>query len=393
MSARPPQTGAPHAAPSVAIAGGGTGGHLYPACAVVEELCAERPGVRLVFLLTGRPIDRRVAATLPGDRVEQPVRPLSGRVADWPRFALDLHRSVRAATALLRSRAVRAVLGTGGYASAPAVLAARRLGIPAAILNPDATPGRANRLLARRVERVFVQWPQTCAHLPPGRAVVSGCPVRRCVRELPDRAAAARQLGLDPQRPVLLVTGASQGAADLNRAVVRAWPEFAARHPDWQLLFLAGQSDEPHVRAALHAPGVRVIGYLDAIELALAAADAVVSRAGASTLAELTATGRPAVLVPYPHDRRRHQYANAQVLAEAGAAELVPQAPDVETTAARLLAALENVADADVRRARELAARRLARPDAARQVAQWLGDAAGRPATGAARQPTWPPSP
>lgn len=254
-------------------------------------------------------------------------------------------------------------------------MAARSLGARSAILNPDAVPGRANRFLARRTDLVVLQWAQSRRHFSSATSCAAlGCPIRAEFAAASDVNAARRRFGLAPERPVLLVTGASQGAQTVNAAMLRVWPIFAARHADWQLLHLTGAAHESDARAAYAAAGcaAHVVGFTHEMWLALAASDLVVSRAGASTLAELTALGKPAVLLPYPYHRDRHQHANAQVLVDEGAALLIEDRLRAEANEAPLLVALERFASADERARAAAAAHRLARPDAADRTATWL---------------------
>ncbi len=356
------------------LAGGGTGGHLMPGLAVAEALARHDPASQVVFLCSRRALDASILSQA-GHRFHPlGVEPWPSSVLRWPRFAACWFRSRREARELLRDLKPRAVLGLGGFAAGPTIVEATRAGIRCGLLNPDARPGRANRYLARRVGRVFVQWPVALDSLPdPGRGVVCGCPVRRAFREA-DPEMARRRLGLDPDRPLLVVTGASQGARTINDALIETWPWFVRQHPDWQLLHLTGPADADRLRQAYGRARVeaRVLGFAHAMHEVLASADVVISRAGASTLAELTVLGRPGILMPYPWHRDRHQHANAQQLVEAGAAVCVEDRRDAEANARALLAALERLCDESVRRAMAQRARRLARPDAAEQVARWL---------------------
>lgn len=358
----------------VVMAGGGTGGHLFPGLAVVEALTRHEPGARITFFTTTRALDRQLLHATGHEQIEQPVRPFTLHPLRWPAFLWAWRRSVAAATDYLRQHRPAAVLGLGGYAAGPAVVAARRLGIRTAILNPDAIPGRANRHLARYADLVVLQWEVSRGHFPPGTACEAlGCPIRADFAQA-DGEAGRRRFGLTPGRPVLLVTGASQGASTVNQALVRVWPDFHADHPEWQLLHLSGPAEEASVRAAYAAAGVPagVLAFTADMALALAAADLVVSRAGASTLAELTVLGKPSILLPYPYHRDRHQHANARVLAERGAAVLLEDRLSPELNGPPLRAALESLAAASAREALARAARELARPTAAAAVADWL---------------------
>lgn len=362
------------AEPHVVMAGGGTGGHLFPGLAVAEAIRRREPAARLTFFTTTRALDRQLLGPHDYEQIEQPVRPFTLHPLRWPAFLWSWRRSVDAARAFLQQRRPVAVLGLGGYAAGPAVVAARRLGIRTAILNPDAIPGRANRHLVRYADLVVLQWDVSRSRFPPGVACQTlGCPIRTDFANT-DPLEGRRRFELDPHRPLLLVTGASQGASTVNRALLHVWPGFHAAHPEWQLLHLSGPSEEQTMRAAYADAGApaRVLAFTSDMPLALAAADLVVSRAGASTLAELTALGRPSILLPYPYHRDRHQHANARVLADRGAAVLLEDRLLPELNAPSLRAALDTLADKTARLAMARAAHELARPGAAEAVAGWL---------------------
>ena len=357
------------------FAGGGTGGHLFPGLAVAEALRRHAPDAHVTFFTTPRPLDRQLLGPAGYEQIEQPVLPFTLHPLRLPGFWWSWQTSIRAARAYLRTHRPRAVLGLGGYAAGPPVVAARSLGIRTALLNPDAIPGRANRHLARHADLVVLQWDVAQAYFPSGtNCQVLGCPIRSEFAAA-DGAEGRRHFDLDPLRPVLLVTGASQGAHTVNQTMLHVWPAFHAAHPQWQLLHLTGPADEAEVRAtyATAASPARVVSFTHEMPLALAAADLVVSRAGASTLAELTALGKPAILFPYPYHRDRHQHANAQVLADRGAAILLEDRLQPELNAPALRDALDNVADPAVRHRMAQAAASLARGNAADDVATWLG--------------------
>lgn len=356
------------------FAGGGTGGHLYPGLAVADAVRRRRPDAEITFLTTSRELDAQLLSGTPFERVPQNVRPFTLHPLRVISFLRAWRSSVAAARELIRRRRPRAVLGLGGYAAGPAVVAARREGIPAAILNPDAIPGRANRRLSREASLVVLQWEVSRRHFPTGtHCEVLGCPIRRGFAQA-DRAASRAAFGLDAARPTLLVTGASQGARTVNEAMMRVWPEFAAAHPEWQLLHLSGSADETAVRAAYAARGAAAVvrAFTEEMPTAIAAADIVISRAGASTLAELTAVGRASILLPYPYHRDRHQHANAAVLVDAGAARLVEDARDAAINAPAILSELESLRSAAVREPMARAAVALGRAGAAEATADWL---------------------
>lgn len=360
------------------FAGGGTGGHLFPGIAVASELRRRRPDAVITFLTTTRDLDATLLSQADFAQITQPVRPFTVHPLRMPGFWINWRRAVRAATDLMKDSRPDAVLGLGGYAAGPAVVAARSLGVRTAILNPDAVPGIANRYLARYADVVVLQWDVSREHFSSRvECRTLGCPIREMFLNA-DRAAGRRAFGLDPDRPVLLVTGASQGARTVNRVMQRVWPEFVAEHGEWQLLHLSGPLDEEETKEAYrNIGGVVVRAFVHEMWLALAAADAVVSRAGASTLAELTALGLPSVLLPYPYHRDKHQHANANVLVDAGAAMLVDDLIDTERNRGPVLAALRRLADQETRESMAAAARTLARPTAAADVAKWMADEPG----------------
>jgi UDP-N-acetylglucosamine--N-acetylmuramyl-(pentapeptide) pyrophosphoryl-undecaprenol N-acetylglucosamine transferase len=351
---------------------------LFPGLAVAEELRRLEPEAAISFLTTTRTLDGELLEQTGFEQITQPVQPLTLHPARLPGFWWSWRKSVRAARALFKQQAPRAVLGLGGYAAGPAVVAAHALGIRTAILNPDALPGRANRYLARCADLVIMQWEEARQHFARGtNCRTLGCPIRAAFASA-SRAKGRQHFGLNADRPTLLVTGASQGARTVNRVMQRVWPEFAAEHPNWQILHLSGPSDEQDTRAAYAAAGAEanVIAFTHDMALALAAADAVVSRAGASTLAELTALSLPSILLPYPYHRDRHQHANARVLVEAQAAMLIEDRLDPEANRGPVLEGLRRLADPTVRHKMSEAAGRLARRDAATSVAQYMAEQA-----------------
>lgn len=356
------------------FAGGGTGGHLYPGLAVAASLRELKPDCRVTFLSTARPIDRQIVEPYGYEIVPQPVQPWNPRPWKWPAFWKAYRASIRQAAELFAERSPSAVLSLGGYAGAPPIMAARKLRAPTAVFNPDAVPGRANRRLIGKVDTVFVQWDTTLDVLGrPGHARVSGCPVRPEFLSL-SREGGCAACGVDPKRPVIAITGASQGASSINRAAM-ALTDFWAEMSDWQIIHLTGKADYDEVRRAYAGklPHAKVIDFTPKIAWVLAAADLVISRAGASTLAELCALGRASVLMPYPYDRKKHQHANAQVLASTGAAVIVEDRIDPVANAKALRPALKEMMISPERRRRIAhACRALSRENAADLIANAL---------------------
>ncbi len=363
--------------PILALAGGGTGGHLYPALAVAEALGKLVPGLRLILFGTHKDLDGRAIGAYGGRLVRQSVRPLPRWPWQVPGFLLTWRASTKRCREVLRRDRPLAVLGTGGYASGPAICEAARAQIPTALLNPDAVPGRANHYLGRRVDAVFAQWQGTVAHFNGhARVCVTGCPVRPEFKTA-DRTQGIRHFGLDPDRKLLLVTGASQGARSVNLAMLAAMPELArwGVWERWQLLHLTGTNDEAAMTAEYRRWNlpVRVVGFTKHMAIALAAADLVLSRAGASTLAEITALARPSVLMPYPHHRDQHQAANARELAKLGAARIVPDRIDPRQNGPVVAQVLHRLmTDGAELEQLSAAARRVGTTDAAATVARRL---------------------
>lgn len=369
--------------PWFVFAGGGTGGHLCPALAIVHELRQRDGRVDVSFLCTDRPIDKKILGEAGVDAVPQSVRPFSTKPWRWPGFLVAWQRAIGKCKSLFRRRRPAVVVGAGGYGSDPPVRAALGLGVPTAILNPDVLPGRANRRLGRQVCRIFAQWEPSAEYFPGAAGFRAwGCPVRSGFlggREGLRQSGLAR-FELQPHFHTLLTTGASQGARTINEAMVTLAPEIA-RLDNWQILHLSGSADVDRLRAAYRAAGVRatVLAFTEHMPEAMAVAALAVSRAGASTLAELTAVGLPSILMPYPFHRDEHQLRNAKVLADAGAGVIVPDRIEAQGNVTALRSALLPLLQDTPRLAAMAdAARRLGRPDAARQIAAELLDISSR---------------
>ena len=365
-------------APVVAFAGGGSGGHLYPALSVARAMQDAYPGLRIVFLTSQRAIDARVLEGEDVRWVAQPIRPLRAQPWTWPGIGSSWRQSTLLCRSVFEELRPAVVFASGGFASVPAVGVARKMGIPIALFNPDAIPGRASRYLANKADRIFVQWATTAEHFRCSTPVrVTGCPVRADFFTA-SRELGLRSFGLDASKRTLLVTGASQGARAVNDMILAAHGELGAIS-GWQILHLTGERDYERVAAAHNANGLtgRVLAYTDQMPAALAVADLVVARAGASSLAELTAAGRASILVPYPHHRDRHQTANAEQLAHANAARIVEETGTAsdDSTFVRVLFGLMD--DQAQREQMGRAAARLGKPDAARVLSRALLDLAG----------------
>ncbi|EEF60427.1 undecaprenyldiphospho-muramoylpentapeptide beta-N-acetylglucosaminyltransferase [Pedosphaera parvula] len=309
--------------PRVAIACGGTGGHLFPGLAVAEQLM--RRGCTVSVLISPKEVDQQAIKTASG--VEVATLPAVGLVrGSRMAFVRGFVQSSRAARKLFKREKPEAVLAMGGFTSAPPVVAARAMGIPTFLHESNMIPGRANRWLSWLVHQAFIGFPGAAARLHSRNVKVTGTPVRP--QFLPgDLAAAKIALGFSPEKPLLLVTGGSQGASGLNDMVLGVLPLLLQQIPDLQLFHLTGPTDVEKVERACVALGIKAVvrPFFGEMSLALGAASVAVSRAGASSLAELAAMRLPAVLVPFPAATDNHQYFNALAFQETGAAHLLEQ--------------------------------------------------------------------
>jgi UDP-N-acetylglucosamine--N-acetylmuramyl-(pentapeptide) pyrophosphoryl-undecaprenol N-acetylglucosamine transferase len=312
------------ASTSAVIACGGTGGHLFPGLTVGGELL--RRGCRVTLMVSPRDIDQQAIASISGmETVTLPAVGLNrgGQI----RFLVGFCKSYRLARRLFSRQRPDFVLAMGGFVSAPPVLAGKRSGAKTFLHESNSVPGRANRWLARSVDGAFVYFSTAAARLRARSVEVSGMPVRpQFLNPLTPREARIA-LGLKPEAPLLLIMGGSQGASKVNELVLAALPQLRQAAPDLQFMHLTGPRDAEKVRAmylAQNAPAL-VHSFFQEMGVALAAADVAVSRAGASSLAELAARRLPAVLIPYPTAADNHQYFNALAFARSGAARMLQQ--------------------------------------------------------------------
>ena len=308
----------------VAIACGGTGGHLFPGLAVAQQLMAQ--GASVSLLISPKAVDQEAVKSLRGMAIitlPAAAWQSGSRLACLRGFAqswVEVRKQFRA-------QSPDAVLGMGGFTSAAPILVGRRRGAKTFLHESNSVPGRANRWLARRVDHAFIGFPQAAAQLHAPEITATGTPVRAEFRPR-DAGACRAALGFDPVRPLVLIMGGSQGASALNDLVCAVLPQMATRLPRAQWLHLTGPRDVEKVRAAYTRLNLAAVvkPFLQEMEQVLGAATAAVSRAGASSLAELAALRLPAVLVPFPQAADNHQWHNARALAETGAAFLLEQA-------------------------------------------------------------------
>lgn len=358
----------------VMITGGGTAGHTSPAVAIIEEL--QKRDSRLDLQWVGRRggIEERVCdnLTIPFRSVAVRGWPRSGIVRRAVALARLVYGGFQAYVHLLRFRP-QAVIGVGGYVSVPLVWIAQRRGIPTILHEQNKRLGMANRLLAARADKLLLSFPDTIGPYPEGRAIVVGNPVRSGFLEPPDRESACEKLGLDSDVPIVLVVGGSQGARTLNEAMAGAVNQF--QPGEAQFVWMCGAHGVDMARkAAERAPvPVSVYSYIDDMATAFAASTMLVSRAGASSTAEIATVGKPSILVPYPYATDNHQEANARAFEAAGASIVIL---DEDCTADRLAEDVRALLS-DPGRLEEMsrAARTMARPAAVETIVESVFEA------------------
>lgn len=296
------------------MAGGGTGGHIIPALAVGEEL--RRRGHHVFFIGNREGMEGRLVPAA-GFELENVSSSALNRVglAQKLRTSAQLPISVASVWSLLRKRRPDAMFSMGGYVAGPAVLAAVLRRLPLVVMEPNALPGMTNRRIARWTSHALVSFPETVYYFPAGRAEVSGVPVRQAFFQIAPKS---------PGRPfTILLTGGSQGSRTLNEAGRGAWTRFAAA--GIRVLHQAGRFQYEQYRDAFAASGVsgELLPFVQDMPAAFAEADLIVCRSGASTVAELAAAGRPAILIPFPFAADNHQQRNAEAMSRAGAAHMI----------------------------------------------------------------------
>jgi UDP-N-acetylglucosamine--N-acetylmuramyl-(pentapeptide) pyrophosphoryl-undecaprenol N-acetylglucosamine transferase len=348
------------------LAGGGTGGHVIPALAIANEL-KKNYGAEVLFIGTARGIENRLvpAAGYPLQLVR--VGALKNvSLMTRAKTAFDLPRAVWDAGRMLNGFAPDVVIGVGGYASGPAMLAAVVKHIPTLAFEPNVVPGFANRVVARFVSGAAVHFEETAKYFR--HAEVTGVPVRQAFFEIPAKGGGT---------PTLLVFGGSQGAHAINEAMIRCLPELRRQAPGIHIIHQTGERDYNDALAAYASlrESAEVFKFIEDMPAAFARADLVVCRSGASTVAEITAAGKPAIFVPFPRAADDHQRVNAEALAASGAAVVVEESKLEGVWLAETIAAL--LGDARRLEAMSEAARGLSHPDAARDIAGMAARVAG----------------
>jgi UDP-N-acetylglucosamine--N-acetylmuramyl-(pentapeptide) pyrophosphoryl-undecaprenol N-acetylglucosamine transferase len=314
------------------LAGGGTGGHLFPAVALAQRLLEVEPESKVLFVGTRRGIEARVLPELglPLETIDISGlvgKPLVSKLFMGPQLIRSLVQSMR----ILKKYQPDVVVGVGGYASGPVLLAARLQGFPTLIHEQNAVPGLTSRLLGRWVDRVCTSFAEVDCCFKHSRTILTGNPLRSGMDDCPPVPTGA---------PRLLVFGGSRGARSINDTVVAMLPALARFQGGLSIQHQTGTEDLERIRQGYRETGweaAEVVPFIDDMAVAYARSHLVICRAGATTLSELTACGRPALLIPYPHAAADHQTANAQALASRGAALMLPQSELTPELLARLV--------------------------------------------------------
>ncbi|MCU0590397.1 MAG: undecaprenyldiphospho-muramoylpentapeptide beta-N-acetylglucosaminyltransferase [Desulfobacterales bacterium] len=350
----------------IAIAGGGTGGHLFPGIAIAEEIRRRNDAHQVLFISRGNEFERAALAHAGFPLATISVEGLKGR-GGWNQLRALGRLPVGIVQSILRLRAFRPrlVIGLGSYSAGPVVMAAWLLRIPVALCEQNVLPGVTNRVLARLADRIFTSFDRTEGGFDPAKIWWTGNPLRQ--QMVQSAAAESPAAGAPPKPFTVLVIGGSQGAHRVNTAVVEAL-RLLGDAADFFFIHQTGSADEAMVAAAYRQSGLaaRVQPFFNDMAAQYAQADLVICRAGATTMAEITALGKTAVLIPYPHAADDHQQRNARRLVDAGAAEMIDeQTLDGERLAARIgFYASHPEISAEVAQR----AARLGKPDAARRI-------------------------
>ena len=359
------------------FAGGGTGGHIYPAIAVAQQIVKLSPNAKLTFFCSNRGIDSHILNEASFDYITLPARGLSLHPARLASFVSAYAKSRKQAYSVMSIAPRRSVLiSVGGFVSAGPVLAARKLGIPVIMINVDFVPGKANKHLAKYAKEVFVQFPETKKQFS-GRiqkkVSVSGCPLRDNFESAnPDNVI--NELQLDKNKKTLLIIGGSSGAQSVNNAISLLFPAIASFASSWQIVHVTGRSNYQQVKAVYTNSTLeyKVVDYYHNMSDLYACADLLIGRAGGVSVAEYATSGLPSICLPYPYHKDNHQYLNAKPLADAGACIIVEDTPkDCVATSRKLVDAVVPLMKDDQKRKQMAeAAAKLAPLAPARQIAQ-----------------------
>ncbi|MGC8830260.1 MAG: undecaprenyldiphospho-muramoylpentapeptide beta-N-acetylglucosaminyltransferase [Verrucomicrobiia bacterium] len=309
--------------PHIAIACGGTGGHIFPGLAVADRLA--QSGCDVTVIISNKPVDKLACEDITGVSViELPA--VAKRQGNLKEFISALWKSIQLCRAYFKSKKPNAIFATGGFVSAAPVIVGKLMGAKIFIHESNTIPGKANRLFSFVADEVFVGFKCSAQFFPKKKVRVTGTPVRPEFLNI-DRTLCCRSLGLDEKRPTLLVAGGSQGAHPINELFINSMSLLKQKLSGWQIIHITGREDYESVNKAYQENGLnaRVYSFYRRMDELLGAATVVVSRAGASFLAELSAARVPPLLIPYPYAADNHQFYNSLVFVKAGAGRMLEQ--------------------------------------------------------------------
>ena len=358
------------------FAGGGTGGHIYPGIAVAEQIVKSEPTAKIHFFVSMRSIDKQILSKTGFEHTALPAQGLSARLDKLIGFCASFLKSYKIAKRAIAECKNVVVIGIGGFIAAPVCLAAHKLKVPVVLLNVDIVPGRANKIISRWADEIFVQFEDTRPYFAKTKAEVHvvGCPLRNGFFN-PELDKVKSELGLDKNKKILLITGASSGSENINRAVCSLLEKVSIFADDWQIVHLAGAGNYEKVKERYTDAqiGHSVLSYYDDMPSLLAASDIVIGRSGAVSVAEYAAASVPSICMPYPYHKDRHQYLNAGKLVEAGAAVIVDDLPNEKERQGWLWEELEELMKNEKKREEmRQACKSIARLDASMKIAEKL---------------------
>jgi UDP-N-acetylglucosamine--N-acetylmuramyl-(pentapeptide) pyrophosphoryl-undecaprenol N-acetylglucosamine transferase len=321
----------------IVIAGGGTGGHLFPGISIAEEFLKRDDQTRIIFIGTKKGIESKLLGQFGYELREIDIEGVKGRgIKALVKGAYQIPKSMWQSRSILKQFSPHIVVGVGGYASGPAVLAAHFMRIPTAIAEQNAIPGITNRILGNFADKIFVTYAQTLTYFPQEKVILSGNPVR---------AAFVVERSKEKEKKdyrQLLIFGGSQGAEAINKSIIDMLPQLQSMETKVHVLHQTGSRQLEEVKKAYVQSGIqaKVTPFIVDMAGAYADADLIICRAGATSLAEITAAGRAAILIPYPWAANDHQFKNAQALATEGAALMIPER---ELSGGKLFSAIDNL--------------------------------------------------
>ena len=358
------------------FAGGGTGGHIYPGIAVAEQILKFEPSAKIHFFVSARKIDEQILSKTRFGFTTLPALGFSARPGKLISFCASFLKSYRIAKQSIAECKNVKVIGIGGFVAAPVCLAAHKLKAPITLLNVDIVPGRANKIISRWANEIFIQFEDTRKYFTRIKADVHvvGCPLRSDF-DNPAPEKTNNELGLDKDKKTLLITGASSGSENINRAICSLLEKLEVFAVDWQIVHLTGAGNYEKVKEKYTETkiGNAVLSYYDDMPNLLAASDLLIGRSGAVSVAEYAAASVPSICIPYPYHKDRHQYLNAGKLVDAGAAVIVDDLPGEKERQEQLWEKLEKLMkDENKRENMKQACRSVARLDASSKIAEML---------------------